>query len=158
MSNSLVTPMGCSLWGSTVHGISQARNTGVGCRFLSRGSSRPRDRTCISCIGRWILHHWGTPKLCLWDLIRCQGTEAGYGISSISPLMNYLISPIRILAKRYSDFSSWSLVSAWDMFCSGSVPRLQANIWSSCSWASTHSTEVTHSTGQKTIKPSLGSP
>ena len=27
----------------------------------SRGSSRPRDRTCISgvsCIGRWVLYHW----------------------------------------------------------------------------------------------------
>ena len=25
-----------------------------------RGSSRPRDRTHISCIGRWILCHWAT--------------------------------------------------------------------------------------------------
>ena len=23
----------------------------------SRGSSRPMDQTCVSCIGRWILHH-----------------------------------------------------------------------------------------------------
>ena len=23
----------------------------------SRGSSQPRDRTCISCIGRWILYY-----------------------------------------------------------------------------------------------------
>ena len=31
----------------------------------SRGSSQPRDKTyvsCISCIGRWILHHWATRK------------------------------------------------------------------------------------------------
>ena len=28
----------------------------------SRRSSRPRDRTCISCIGRWILYHWATWK------------------------------------------------------------------------------------------------
>ena len=34
------------------------KNTGVGCH--SRGSSWPRDRTCISCIGRWILYHWAT--------------------------------------------------------------------------------------------------
>ena len=26
----------------------------------SRGSSRPRDRTCISCIDRWILYHGAT--------------------------------------------------------------------------------------------------
>ena len=26
----------------------------------SRGSPQPRNRTCISCIGRWILYHWAT--------------------------------------------------------------------------------------------------
>ena len=26
----------------------------------SRGSLWPRDWTCISCIGRWILYHWAT--------------------------------------------------------------------------------------------------
>ena len=26
----------------------------------SRGSSQPRDWTCMSCFGRWILHHWAT--------------------------------------------------------------------------------------------------
>ena len=31
------------------------KNTGVGC-YLPEGSSWPRDWTCISCIGRWILH------------------------------------------------------------------------------------------------------
>ena len=34
------------------------KNTGVGCHSSSRGSSRPRDRacvSCISCIGRWVL-------------------------------------------------------------------------------------------------------
>jgi len=27
-----------------------------------RVSSQPRDWTCVSCIGRWILYHWGTWK------------------------------------------------------------------------------------------------
>ena len=31
------------------------KNTGVGC-CLPEGSSWPRDWTCVSCIGRWILH------------------------------------------------------------------------------------------------------
>ena len=26
--------------------------------FSSKGSSRPRGRTCISSIGRWMLYHW----------------------------------------------------------------------------------------------------
>ena len=30
---------------------------------FSRGSSRPKDRICVSCIGRWILYHWATRNL-----------------------------------------------------------------------------------------------
>ena len=42
-------PMDCSPPGSSVHGISQARILeGVAMSF-SRGSSWPRDRTCMSC-------------------------------------------------------------------------------------------------------------
>ena len=50
--------MDCSLPGSSVHGISQARILEWAAISFSRGSSRPRDWTCMSCIGRWILHHW----------------------------------------------------------------------------------------------------
>ena len=32
---------------------SPGKNTG---HFLLQGSSRPRDRTCVSCIGRWVLY------------------------------------------------------------------------------------------------------
>ena len=47
-------PVDCSLPGSSVHGISQARiMEWVGISF-SRGSSRPKDRTHISYIGRQI--------------------------------------------------------------------------------------------------------
>ena len=35
-------------------------NTGAGCHFLLQGSSWPRDRTQVSCIGRWIPYHWGS--------------------------------------------------------------------------------------------------
>ena len=44
-----------------------SKNTGVGCHFFPRGSSQPRDRTCVSCIpciGRQIVNHcatWETP-------------------------------------------------------------------------------------------------
>ena len=39
--------------------------TGVGCISASRGSSRPRDEICISCIGRQVLYllsHQGSPR------------------------------------------------------------------------------------------------
>ena len=50
----------CSLPGSSVHGILQARILEWGAMPSSRGSSRPRDRThvfYISCTGRQILYH-----------------------------------------------------------------------------------------------------
>ena len=57
----LCNPVGCRLPGYSVHRILQARIRGwVGIPFC-RGSSRTRDRTCISCIGRQILYnlsHW----------------------------------------------------------------------------------------------------
>ena len=43
------------------------KNTGVDCCFLLQGISGPRDETrvsCISCIGRQILHHCAT-----WEVI-----------------------------------------------------------------------------------------
>ena len=36
------------------------KGTGVGCHFILRGSSWPRDLTCVFCIGRRILYQWAT--------------------------------------------------------------------------------------------------
>ena len=47
---SLCDPMGCSLPGSSVHGILQARRLEWDAVSFSRGSSRPRNRTQVSCI------------------------------------------------------------------------------------------------------------
>ena len=60
-------------------GFFQARNTGVGCRFLLQGSSWPRDWTpvsWVSCIGGHILYHcttWealNTTWLYVLDIVR----------------------------------------------------------------------------------------
>ena len=59
----LFDPMDCSPPGSSVHGISQARILEGVAISSSRGSSQPRDQTCISCvscIGRQVLYHRGT--------------------------------------------------------------------------------------------------
>ena len=56
----LCDPMNCSLPGSFVHGILQARVLEWVAIPSSRGSFWSRDRTCIShvsFIGRWVLHH-----------------------------------------------------------------------------------------------------
>ena len=52
--------MDCSLPGSSVHGILQARILEWVAIPFSKGSSQPRDGTCISCIGRQVLYHWAT--------------------------------------------------------------------------------------------------
>ena len=46
----LCDPMNCSLPGSSLHGIFQARVLEWVAIAFSRGSSRPRDRTRVSCI------------------------------------------------------------------------------------------------------------
>ena len=56
----LCNPMDCSLPVSSIHGILQARILEWVDIPLSQGSSRPRDRTCISyvsCIRQQILYH-----------------------------------------------------------------------------------------------------
>ena len=61
--------MSDSLWshsgrppGSSVRGIFQARILECFGIAFSRGSSKPRDQTSVSCIGRQILYHWAA-----WD-------------------------------------------------------------------------------------------
>ena len=49
----LCDPMDCSPPGSSAHGILQARITEWAAMLSSRGSSQPRDRTCISCLLHW---------------------------------------------------------------------------------------------------------
>jgi len=56
----------CTLPGSSVHGISLARILEWVAISSSRGSSRPRDRThvsCVSCVGRLILYCWPTREV-----------------------------------------------------------------------------------------------
>ena len=62
----LCDPMDCSLPGSSVHGILQARILERVAIFSSRGSSQPRDQTCISLVFlycRQILYCWATREV-----------------------------------------------------------------------------------------------
>ena len=64
LCQTLCNPMDCSLPGSSVHGIFQARILEWVAISSSRGSSQLRDQTHVSCIGRQILYHWAT-----WEAI-----------------------------------------------------------------------------------------
>ena len=54
----LCNPMDCILPGSSVRAVSQTRILEWVSIFFSRGSSQPRDQTCVSYIGGQTLHHW----------------------------------------------------------------------------------------------------
>ena len=59
----LCDPMDCRPRDSPVHGIFYARILEWVAISYSRGSSQHRDWThvsCVSCTGRWIVHHWTT--------------------------------------------------------------------------------------------------
>ena len=57
LCQTLCNPMDCSLPGSSVHGIFQARILEWVAISSSRGSSQLRDQTHVSCIGRQTLYH-----------------------------------------------------------------------------------------------------
>ena len=54
--------MDCGPPDSSVHGTLQTGVLEWVAIFLYRGSSWPKDRTCISCVGRRILYHWSTTE------------------------------------------------------------------------------------------------
>ena len=60
----LCDPMDCSPPGSPVYGILQARILEWVAMPSSRGSSRPRDRTHISCLLHW---QAGSPSGATWE-------------------------------------------------------------------------------------------
>ena len=67
--------MDCSLPGSSVHGISQARILEWVVISFSRGSAQPRDRTSFSCIGRQILYYWATWEAPVGHYDLCYATQ-----------------------------------------------------------------------------------
>ena len=75
----LCNPMDWGPPGSSVHGISQARILEWVAISFSRGSSWPRDQTCVSCIGRWILYHWAIREALL--------TSYCFSVAKLHPIL-----------------------------------------------------------------------
>ena len=101
----LCDPMDCSLPGSSVHGIFQARILEWVAIPFSRGLSQSRGQTCVSCIGRWILYHstWEAPNTTLLSIsIRALGWLHGLSVSS------------HILKRKFFFFFSWTVgLNSW---------------------------------------------
>ena len=94
LSHSIVfnscNPMDCSPPGSSVRGISQARILEWVATPSSRGSSQPKDQSCVSClssIARWIIYHPGGPLPLLFRYYSLFSDEKNCGSekSSTSP-------------------------------------------------------------------------
>ena len=64
----LCNPMDCSLPGSSVHGIFEARVLEWGAISFSRGSSRTRDRTQVPRIVGRCFTIWAIRELWMWEL------------------------------------------------------------------------------------------
>ena len=67
MNNNVATLLSCvwlfvTPWTvvSSIHGVLQARILEWVAISFSRGSSWPRDWTCTSRVGRWVLYQWAT--------------------------------------------------------------------------------------------------
>ena len=88
----LNNPMDCSLPGSPVHGILQARILEWVAMPSSGGSSQPRDQTCISlvsCFGRDVLLSLTPPG-------QVPGGAAFLPVLSLFPLASEMIEDIQI--------------------------------------------------------------
>ena len=83
---SLCDPMGCRLPGSSVPGILQARILGCAAVPFSRGSSRPRDRTLVSCIVRWILYRWAIREAPIYFTHRINSICMSVPVFQFTPL------------------------------------------------------------------------
>ena len=74
----LCDPMGCSLPGSSVHGILQARVLEWVAISFSRGSSRPRDWTGVSHVTGRLLNVWAARKVpCRYGCVGGGGVSRG---------------------------------------------------------------------------------
>ena len=74
-------PILCNTWdcsppGSSVHGGSPGKNTGVGCHVLLQGSFWLTDQTrisYISCTGTLVFYHWATKETLDVDCLHLSG-------------------------------------------------------------------------------------
>ena len=114
--------MDCNLPGSSVHRILQARILAIP---SSRGSSWPRDQTCISCvscIGRRILYHWATR-----EAILCRVRHAKYQAGEIQAEIKIARRNINNL--RYADDTTLiTEISGKDPFDEGERVERKADL------------------------------
>ena len=89
----LCDPVDCSPPGSSIHGILQARILEWVAISFSRGCSRPRDRTQVSCIAGRRFNLWATREA----LRRKRGLQRTRWLGGIMDLMDMSLSKFWVL-------------------------------------------------------------
>ena len=107
--------MDCSPPDPSVYGILQARILGWVAMPSFKGSSRPRDQTCVSyvsCIGRWILYHQRKTILCFlhWQvgslpLLPPGNPQSSIQFSSVQSLIRVRLFATPWIAARQASLS-----------------------------------------------------
>ena len=81
--------MDCSLPGSSVHEILQARTLEWVATSFSRGSSRPRNQTQVSCIAGMFFTNWALREALLFNIVKAKNAkEIDYTIEQT--LLSYI--------------------------------------------------------------------
>ena len=102
----------------------------MACHFLFQGSSRPRDRTCvsfISCIGRQVLYqlsYWGSPEkhYSEWEKRKEIGIQemlkfvVDVGRPVLSPEEMKLLEKLRIVVLHMPSWITWDQSNLGGLF------------------------------------------
>ena len=89
----LCNPVGCSLPGSSLHGILQARILEWVAISFSRGYSWPRDRTWVSCIAGRLFTIWATREAPKGKIGRFNEDAVSVSSSHLSRTWQQLCNP-----------------------------------------------------------------
>ena len=109
----LCDPMDCSLPGSSVHGDSPGKNTGVGCHALLQESSQPRDQTEVSHTAGVFFTIWATKGS--GRILECVAYPFSKGVPRELPSKgtSQLKKQTRVSYIALGFFISWATKEAW---------------------------------------------